>query len=30
MDVGQSQLVEIMKQLEAIEGEFLLRGKPER
>ena len=30
MDVGQSQLVEIMKQLEAIEGEFPLRGKPER
>ena len=30
MDVGQSHVVEIMKQLEAIEAAFLLRGKPER
>jgi hypothetical protein len=30
MDVGQSELVETMKQLEAIEDEFPLSGKPER
>ncbi len=30
MDVGQSALVETIKQLEAIEDEFPLSGKPER